>query len=29
MIDAIKARRSVRTYDGRAVEDDLLLQLLA
>lgn len=29
MIEAIKARRSVRTYDGRAVEDDLLLQLLA
>ena len=29
IIDAIKARRSVRTYDGRPVEEDLLLQLLA
>ena len=29
MIDAIKARRSVRTYDGRAVDEDVLLQLLA
>lgn len=29
IIEAIKARRSVRTYDGRAVDDALLLQLLA
>lgn len=29
MIDAIRARRSVRTYDGRAVDEDVLLQLLA
>ena len=29
MIDAIKVRRSVRTYDGQAVDEDVLLQLLA
>lgn len=29
IIDAIKARRSVRTYDVHAVEEDILLQLLA
>jgi len=29
MIDAIKARRSVRTYDGRAVAEEITLQLLA
>lgn len=29
MIKAIKARRGVRTYDGRAVDDALLLQLQA
>ena len=29
MIDAIKVRRSVRTYDGQTVDEDVLLQLLA
>ena len=29
MIDAIKARRSVRTYDGQVIAEEVLLQLLA
>lgn len=29
MIDAIRARRSVRTYDGRTIDEDMMLQLLA
>lgn len=29
MINSIKTRRSVRTFDGRTVEEDVLLQLLA
>lgn len=29
VMQLIKARRSVRTYDGRAIEEDVVLQLLA